>query len=556
MAHDPGRRSAESADFAIDDSDEEAVEDYELRSDVGGPETYEMRRRADGRADGRLSVSTVASFQLYTPDEEAAVKRKFDRKLVLFLALLFMLSFLDRSNIGNARIAGMDQDLQTTPPRPDWYEWSLTAFYMSYIAFEWMSLLYRLVPAHVVVSLAVLTWGLAASLQAVAPSYPVLMALRVLLGVGEAGIAGIPFYLSFFFRREELAFRIAIFVSAAPLATSFASTLAYVIVRVADALSSPIAPWRLLFLIEGLPSVLASVVAWSAIPDGPGSARYLTRREKKVAVLRLRSSSSSSPNDDEHHHHHHHHHHRHLRPRELLAVLIDPVACTTSAMLFLTNMAYSSLPVFLPTIMTDMGHDALTSQALSAPPYLCAFVAVLFTAHMSDRLRARTVPIVIHALSSSAGYAVLALARPLGLPNLVRYAAVYPAAVGFFNVATLVIAWTINNQASPARQGAGFAILQFVGQCGPLVGTRLYPEGDAPYYARGMTACAAAMLTVAALALALRTYLRRRNGTMDEADSEPTGEGGAVVDEEQGLVGEGTTARRKTGLAQSFRYML
>ncbi|QPH16254.1 hypothetical protein C2857_000852 [Epichloe festucae Fl1] len=557
-------QTAESAEFTIDDSDEEAVEDYELGSDVGGPETHEMRgradARADARADGRLSVSTVASFQLYTPDEEAAVKRKFDRKLVLFLALLFMLSFLDRSNIGNARIAGMDQDLQTTPPRSDWYEWALTAFYMSYLGFEWMSLLFKLVPAHVVVSLTVLTWGLAASLQAIAPSYPVLMALRVLLGIGEAGFAGIPFYLSFFFRREELAFRIAIFVSAAPLATSFASTLAYVIVRLADGLSSPIAPWRLLFLIEGLPSVLASVVAWSAIPDGPGSARYLTRREKKVALLRLRpryhhqqqqQQWASSPDDDDHEHHHHHH----LRPLELLAVLTDPVAWITSAMLFLTNMAYSSLPVFLPTIMTDMGHDALTSQALSAPPYLVAFVAVLFTAHMSDRLRARTVPIVLHALSSSAGYAVLALAQPLGLPNLVRYAAVYPAAVGFFNVATLIIAWTINNQASQTRQGGGFAILQFVGQCGPLVGTRLYPDGDAPYYARGMTACAAAMFAVAALAVVLRTYLRHRNGSMDEADMERRREGAVVEEEEQGLVGEGT-GRGKTELAQSFRYML
>lgn len=116
-------------------------------------------------------------------------------------------------DIGNARIAGMDEDLQTDPPRDDWYEWALTAFYISYIAFEWMSLLFKLVPAHIVVSMTVLTWGLTASLQAIATSYPVLIALRVLLGIGEAGFTGIPFYLSFFFKREELAFRTAIFIS-------------------------------------------------------------------------------------------------------------------------------------------------------------------------------------------------------------------------------------------------------------------------------------------------------------------------------------------------------
>lgn len=107
----------------------------------------------------------------------------------------------------------MDEDLQSDPPRNDWYEWALTAFYISYIAFEWMSLLWKLVPAHIYISMLVLTWGVTASLQSVATSYPVLIVLRLILGIGEAGFTGIPFYLSFFFKRHELAFRTAIFIS-------------------------------------------------------------------------------------------------------------------------------------------------------------------------------------------------------------------------------------------------------------------------------------------------------------------------------------------------------
>lgn len=107
----------------------------------------------------------------------------------------------------------MDRDLQTSPPRDDWYEWALSAFYLTYIAFEWLSLLWRVIPAHVFVSLIVSSWGLAASVQAVATSYPMLIVLRALLGVSEAGFTGIPLYLSFFFRREELAFRTAVFIS-------------------------------------------------------------------------------------------------------------------------------------------------------------------------------------------------------------------------------------------------------------------------------------------------------------------------------------------------------
>jgi len=107
----------------------------------------------------------------------------------------------------------MDEDLQSSPRWDGYYEWSLTAFYIAYIVFEWMSLLWKVIPAHVYVTFIVLSWGLTASLQALSTSYPMLIALRFLLGIGEAGFTGIPFYLSFFFRRHELAFRTAIFIS-------------------------------------------------------------------------------------------------------------------------------------------------------------------------------------------------------------------------------------------------------------------------------------------------------------------------------------------------------
>jgi MFS transporter, ACS family, DAL5 transporter family protein len=76
-----------------------------------------------------------------------------------------------------------------------------------------MALLWKLIPAHIFVSAIVLSWGVTASLQAIAVSYPMLIVLRVLLGIGEAGFTGIPFYLSFFYKRDELAFRTAMFIS-------------------------------------------------------------------------------------------------------------------------------------------------------------------------------------------------------------------------------------------------------------------------------------------------------------------------------------------------------
>lgn len=251
-----------------------------------GDEVYELRDRGSRAVDGRPRNGFA-----YTAEEERVVVAKFDRRLVLFVAFLYMLSFLDRSSsshfsfphladyfplrrswylrpapkrkchlpmgchsssnlllgaeslvpketwddlepyqsitnilridIGNALTAGMDDDLGDAKDGgaggaghgKAYFEWALASFYIAYIAFEWMSLLWSRIPAHVYVASIVLSWGVVASLQAVATSYPVLIALRFLLGVGEAGFTGIPIYLSFFFRREELALRTAIFIS-------------------------------------------------------------------------------------------------------------------------------------------------------------------------------------------------------------------------------------------------------------------------------------------------------------------------------------------------------
>ena len=134
-------------------------DEYDPRFD----ESEDEERRPDFEKRRRQSDSTVHSFTLYTPDEEKAVIKKFDRRLVLFVALLYMLSFLDRSSmslsspngthraniqldIGNARIAGMEEDLNLSSYQ---YEWLLRAFYISYILFEWMTLLWKVIPPHI-----------------------------------------------------------------------------------------------------------------------------------------------------------------------------------------------------------------------------------------------------------------------------------------------------------------------------------------------------------------------------------------------------------------------
>ena len=383
------------------------------------------------------------------------------------------------------------------------------------------------------IAFCVLFWGILASLQSVATSFTGLIIIRALLGIGEAAFGpGVPFYLSFFYRRNELAFRTGLFMSAAPLASSFASSLAWMIIKIGQ--HAPIASWRLLFLIEGFPSVVAAVFAWSNVPDNPKTARFLTSRQRRIAKLRLRREASigdAAQSDDpteipakER-----------LDLREVLQTLADPKCYFTALMFFSCNVAFSSMPVFLPTIIneyvlfndlehvgswltcTRMGYSSLASQALAAPPHIFAFVIVLVTAYLSDRTKNRGLFIALHALLAASGYALIAATGFARWSALWRYCGIYPAVAGFFAAVTLIITWTINNQESDSKKGTGMAMLNIIGQCGPLVGTRLYPDTDKPYFVKGMSICAAFMLFVFAGALGLRAVLKKANTRKSQA---------------------------------------
>lgn len=174
----------------------------------------------------------------------------------------------------------MTEDLDLTGDR---YDWLLTIFYISYIIFEFQAIMWKIVSPHRWAAFVVFGWGLISTVQAGIHTWAAEMALRFMMGLTEAGYGpGIPYLLSFFYLRHELGLRIGVFLSAAPLANTFAGALAYGITS-----GSPgIAKWRVLFLVEGLPTIVMAVVAWFFLPDSPEKARFLNEEEKAVAKSR------------------------------------------------------------------------------------------------------------------------------------------------------------------------------------------------------------------------------------------------------------------------------
>ena len=536
-----------------------------------------VRGRRKRRTLKRISTLSKA----FTAQEETTVIRKLDRNLVLFLSLLYLLSFLDRSNIGNARIAGLEDSLQLSSSQ---YEWLLTAFYITYILFEWMIMLYRIVPAHIYIAACVFSWGVVASFQALVTSFPQMLILRGLLGITEAAFGpGVPFYMTFFYKREELAYRVGLQISAAPLATSFASSLAWVIVKVSE--GSKVDGWRALFLVEGFPSVVAAVLAFYWIPDGPSTARWLSGREGRVAVLRLRgedgkkegavmgnamgrgrgsaAAAAAGGGDTASRLGSHG-----INTTDLIQTLTDPKSYLTALMFLSVNVSFASLPVFLPTIINSMSFSALTSQILAAPPYLISFAFVLVVGWYSDKIPdSRGLFLFGSATLSCLSYAVIALVgtfhEQIGSEAgsiTVRYVAVYGAAMGLFGSVVLIITWTLNNQHSATGKGVGLTILNVVGQCGPLIGVRVFDRATGePFYVFGMCVCAGFMGVVAVLSLVLRWYLMWLNGRGEKSrgtyemvgmgkEEHDDGEGEGVEGAEDGLIDVGKLER--------FRFML
>ncbi|KOS18617.1 High-affinity nicotinic acid transporter [Escovopsis weberi] len=428
------------------------------------------------------------------PEVERRVVRKMDRHLIPLVMAFYLLAFLDRSNIGNARIAGMSQDLNLEGAR---YDWLLTIFYISYILFEPLGIMWKILPPSQWAAICVFLWGLVSTLQAATTNWGGEMALRFIMGAAEAGFGpGVPYLLSFFYLRQELGFRIGFFLAAAPLANTFAGALAFGITS-----GSPsIAKWRVLFLVEGLPTVAMALVAYFFMPDSPEKAKFLTDEEKKVAKARSVLQAGEAPRVGG------------IDRMDFLRGLMDIKGWITGLMYFSCNVSFASLPVFLPTILAEMGFSSVNAQGLTAPPFFLSFLLTIITTWIADRTQQRAFMLILLTSVGGVGYIILATTKSVAA----RYFGVFLAAGGIFPSIANILPWVLNNQGTDARRGAGIVLLNTIGQCGPMLGTRLYPAFEGPFYVRGQAVCAAFMFFTTFLVITLRTILAWENKKMDE----------------------------------------
>src|SRR2546421_12311668 len=208
---------------------------------------------------------------------EARIVRKLQMRIIPFVFLLYIISFLDRINIGFAALT-MNKELAITSK-----QFGLVAgiFFFGYFLFEIPSnLLLHKLGARIWIARILITWGILATLTGLVNSVPQLYVVRFLLGLAEAGyFPGIALYLTYWFRQRHQAQAIALFLAGIPVTSILGAPVSGFILDHVHWLS--ISSWRWLLILEGIPAVVGGVLTYFLLSSRPAEAKFLSKEEKE-----------------------------------------------------------------------------------------------------------------------------------------------------------------------------------------------------------------------------------------------------------------------------------
>ncbi|GAB7357005.1 hypothetical protein MBLNU459_g7834t1 [Dothideomycetes sp. NU459] len=401
------------------------------------------------------------------PVADKKLLRKLDLHVLPPLFLLFLLAFLDRTNIGNARIEGMIKDLDMTGNR---YNIALLIFFVPYILFEVPSnvIIKRIAPSTWL-SIIMTLWGICTIGQGLVTNFGGLVACRFLVGFFEAGLfPGCLYLISMYYRRYELQWRFTLFFTASILAGAFGGLLAYALAKMAGI--GGYNGWRWIFIIEGLATVVIGVASKWMVVDWPEKATFLTEAERALLVARLAADTGDATMNR-------------LDKRAAKRIFSDwKIYCGIVMYFGVVNTGYAT-SFFIPTIIKELGYTSAAAQVRSIPIFVAAAVCAVITAFASDRLRHRFGFTILGVCVAFIGYIILLNEHTVSVG--VRYFSIFLVTCGGYICQPVAIAWVNNNMGGHYKRSVSAAMMIGLGNAGGIVASNVFITAQAPRYKTG-----------------------------------------------------------------------
>ncbi|KAF2100891.1 putative MFS nicotinic acid transporter Tna1 [Rhizodiscina lignyota] len=444
----------------------------------------------------------------FTKEEEKKILRRIDIRLIPLLSILYLISFLDRGNVGNARIAGMTEDLHLTGTQ---YNIALTMFFIPYALFEIPSnIVLKILRPRIWIPTIMLAWGTVMTLMGIVQNYQGLVVARVFLGVAEAGFfPAASFLLTCWYPRHELQLRIGYFYGAGALSGAFSGLLAFAIEKMNGV--GGLAGWRWIFILEGLITVVAAMVTPFFMNNDPASARFLSEDEKKFVLWRLQVEQGRVGADTESE--------EPFKWKYFWAAVQDWKVWLSIVVYWGNAMPIYGFIYTVPVVINELGYSSANAQLLTIPIYVAAVIGTITAAYLSDKYHTRSPFIIGPQLFGAIGFVVV-MAIPKGKYPGAVYGSLFIIAIGLYTTITGVVSWTGNNLAGSWKRNIGMAIQISLGNLGGAVGTNIYLEKEAPEYWLGFGFSLGILLCASAVAMALRVALQRINAKRDAMSAE------------------------------------
>lgn len=439
----------------------------------------------------------------YSEEDERRLKRKIDMRILPASIAIYLLCFLDRANIGNARLLNHETGhslIKTLNLTNLQFVIALQTFLVSFTVFETPSnYLLKIFRPSRWIAFLMLFWGSMTMALGAVQSYAGLVAVRFFLGVAEAGLLpGFVYLFTFWYRPEERSLRIALVWASATLAGAFGGAIAYGVghMNMARGLQG----WRWLFILEGIPTVASSILVFLYFPDFPDTVKWLSEEERAIAVGRLKGVASTQS--------------ARVTWAEAKATLQDwrlyghYIGCICFA------IPLSSLTLFLPTIVAGLGYSGLSAQLFTVPPYACAYVVTLTCAWVGDRYNARSLVSICSMLVATVTFLVEAL-----LPDKAfkaRYGVLVIATTAAFAGFPPSLGWLSSNLHTTGAAGLAVGLaLSFAGP-GQIIGVWIYKANESPGYFTGHMVNFAVLCFGMCIFVGLRWLYSRRNKSLPE----------------------------------------